>query len=117
MAMHPTILGVAYVSLELAVQVSSVLWLWSDSPTMFRLRALKDPFQVSLQIQQLSFDGSTGTLATGATYPLLPPDFRASTVGQSAAEVIVSPDGRFVYVSVRGRAGGAAPTWNGVTGA
>ncbi|MBL1067713.1 lactonase family protein [Streptomyces sp. 7-21] len=56
--------------------------------------------ELDLTLTPCTVDAATGTLTPLTAVSALPPD--ADPAGATAAEVLVSPDGRFVYASVRG---------------
>lgn len=55
--------------------------------------------ELTSTITEFEFDADGGTVRPGRTLPLLPADFAGTSL---AAEVVVSPDGRFVFASNRG---------------
>lgn len=64
--------------------------------------------ELSVELFQLAYTASTGSLSVVAAYRLLPPETPASN--QTGAEVVLTPDGTKLYASVRGPPG----QWNGI---
>ena len=55
--------------------------------------------ELASTMTEVGYDPESGAVEPGRTVPVLPPDFAGSNL---AAEVVVSPDGRFAYASNRG---------------